>query len=126
MTFAAPLFAWVGVAAAAAVVGLHLLAWRRPPETPLPTARFAPERPIRMVSRALRPADLLLLALRAALVLLAGLALAGPRFDQQRVGSARVVVADRSSSVRDGAAVVTAVRRELRAGGALVVFDSVS
>jgi hypothetical protein len=126
MTFAAPLFAWVGVAAAAAVVGLHLLAWRRPPETPLPTARFAPERPIRMVSRALRPADLLLLALRAALVLLAGLALAGPRFDQQRVGSARVVVADRSSSVRDGAAVVTAVRRELRDGGALVVFDSVS
>jgi hypothetical protein len=124
MTFAAPLFAWIGGVAAAAVVGLHLLAWRRPPETPLPTARFAPERPIRMVSRALRPADLLLLALRAAVVLLAGFALAGPRFEQRRVGSARVVVADRSNGVRATGDVVAAARRELRSGDALVVFDS--
>ena len=124
MTFAAPLFAWIGGVAAAAVIGLHLLAWRRPPETPLPTARFAPERPIRMVSRALRPADLLLLALRTALVLLAGFALAGARFDQRRVGSARVVVVDRSNAVRAGSDVVVAARRELRSGDALVVFDS--
>ena len=125
MTFAAPVFAWIGGVAAAAVIGLHLLAWRRPPETPLPTARFAPERPIRMVSRALRPADLLLLALRVALVLLIGFALAGPRFEQRRTGSARVVVVDRSSAVRAGGDAVAAARRELRTSGdALVVFDS--
>lgn len=126
MTFAAPLFAWIGGVAAAAVVGLHLLAWRRPPATPLPTARFAPERPIRMVSRALRPADLLLLALRAAVVLLAGFALAGPRVEQRRVGSARVIVADRSNGVRAAGDVVAAARRELRSGDALVVVDSSS
>jgi hypothetical protein len=124
MTFAAPLFAWIGAIAAAAVVGLHLLAWRRPPETPFPTARFAPERPIRMVSRALRPADLLLLALRAALVLLAGFALAGPRLEQRRVGSARVVVVDQSNAVRSPGVVASAARREWRTGDALVVFDS--
>jgi hypothetical protein len=124
MTFAAPLFAWVGGLAAAAVVGLHLLAWRRPPETPLPTARFAPERPIRMVSRALRPADLLLLALRVALVLLVGFALAGPQFEDQRTGSARVVVVDRSNAVRAVSDVVTAARGELRSGDVVVVFDS--
>ena len=124
MTFTAPLFAWIGAIAAAAVIGLHLLAWRRPPETPLPTARFAPERPIRMVSRALRPADLLLLALRAALVLLAGFALAGPRFDQRRVGSARVVVVNRSNFARADSEIIARARRELRIGDALVVFDS--
>ena len=124
MTFAAPLFAWVGGVAAAAVVALHLLAWRRPPETPLPTARFAPERPIRMVSRALRPADLLLLALRAALVLLVGLSLAGPRFEPRRAGAARVVVVDQSNAVRSTSDAMAAARRELRSGDALVVFDS--
>lgn len=124
MTFAAPLFAWIGGAAAVAVVGLHLLAWRRPPETPLPTARFAPERPIRMVSRALRPADRLLLALRTALVLLAGFALAGPRFEHRRAGSARVVVVDRSNGARARDEIVSAARRELRAGDGLVVFDT--
>ena len=124
MTFAAPRFAWIGAAAAAAVVGLHLLAWRRPPETSLPTARFAPERPIRMVSRALRPADVLLLALRVALVLLASFALAGPRLERRRAGSARVVLVDRSNAVRLASEVVAAARRELRSGDALIAFDS--
>src|SRR6185436_18205171 len=91
MSFAAPLFAWIAAAVAAATVALHLLAWRRPPESPLPTARFAPERPIRMVSRAVRPADLALLALRVLIVLLVGVALAGPSFDARREGLGRVV-----------------------------------
>jgi hypothetical protein len=124
MSFAAPLFAWIAAGVAAATVVLHLLAWRRPPESPLPTARFAPERPIRMVSRAVRPADLALLALRVLIVLLVGVALAGPSSDARREGLGRVVVVDRSGSVGTGAEVAGAARAIYRAGDALVVFDS--
>src|SRR5688572_5073331 len=124
MTFAAPLFAWLAGAAALATVALHLLAWRRPPESPLPTARFAPDRPIRMVSRAIRPADLALLALRVALVLLVGAALAGPTVALRRHGAARVVVLDRSRSAGSGVEAASRARAIFRAGDALVVFDS--
>ena len=124
MSVAAPLFAWIAAAVAAATVALHLLAWRRPPESPLPTARFAPERPIRMVSRAVRPADLALLALRVLIVLLVGVALAGPSFDARREGLGRVVIVDRSGSAGTGAEVAGAARAAYREGDALVVFDS--
>jgi hypothetical protein len=123
MTFAAPMFAWIAAGIAAATVALHLLAWRRPPETPLPTARFAPERPIRMVSRAIRPSDLALLALRVSIVMLVGVALAGPSLASRREGLARVVVADRSRADALGAVASTA-RGLLRPGDARVVFDS--
>src|SRR5688572_22799207 len=126
MSFAAPLFAWGAAAVAVATVALHLLAWRRPPESPLPTARFAPERPIRMVSRAVRPADLALLALRVVLVMAVGLALAGPSFDARREGLGRVIVMDRSASVGNEAEVASAARAAFRAGDAVVVFDSVA
>ena len=124
MTLAAPLFAWVAAGVAAATVALHLLAWRRPPESPLPTARFAPERPIRMVSRAVRPADLALLAVRVLLVLLVGIALAGPSIDARRPGAGRVIVVDRSASAGTGAEVASAARAAFRSGDAIVVFDS--
>ncbi len=124
MTFAAPFFAWVSGLVALATVALHLLAWRRPPESPLPTARFAPERPVRMVSRAVRPADLALLALRVAIVVLVGVALARPTFMAQRNGTARVVVVDRSGFGGTGADVVTAARSVFQPGDALVLFDS--
>ena len=124
MSFSTPLFAWIGVAASLAVVALHLLAWRRPPVTALPTARFAPEAPIRTVSRAVRPADLALLALRLLLVLLVAGALAGPRFTARVQGIARVVVVDRSHARQAGAAAAQAARTEFRAGDALVLFDS--
>lgn len=124
MTFAVPFFAWVSGLVALATVALHLLAWRRPPESPLPTARFAPERPVRMVSRAVRPADLALLALRVAIIGLVGVALARPTFSAQRNGTARVVVVDRSRFGGTGADVATAARSVLQPGDALVVFDS--
>jgi hypothetical protein len=124
MTFAFPFFAWVSGLVALATVALHLLAWRRPPESPLPTARFAPERPVRMVSRAVRPADLALLALRVAIILLVGVALARPEFSAQRNGTARVVVVDRSRFSGTGADVATAARSVFRPGDALVLFDS--
>jgi hypothetical protein len=52
MTFAARSSRGSADSSPLTTVALHLLAWRRPPESPLPTARFAPERPVRMVSRA--------------------------------------------------------------------------
>jgi hypothetical protein len=124
VSFATPLFALIGAAASLAVVALHLLAWRRPPVSPLPTARFAPEAPIRTVSRAVRPADLALLALRVLLVLLVAGALAGPRFTARAQGTARVIVVDRSRGGPAGAAATQAARAAFRAGDALVLFDS--
>ena len=123
MTLAAPLFAWLAVAASALTTVLHLLAWRRPPESPLPTARFAPEAPIRTVSRALRPSDVLLLMLRVVLLLLVGLALAGPTFTSRMREPGRVLVIDQSRYAADSA-VTRAARGEFRAGDAVVVFDS--
>ena len=124
MTLAAPFFAWVAGVVMLGTVALHLLAWRRPPESPLPTARFAPERPVRMVSRAVRPADIALLALRVAIVLLVGLALARPQLVPKRRGTARVVVVDRSRFAGVGPEVPSAARAVFRPGDALVLFDS--
>jgi hypothetical protein len=124
MTFTVPFFAWASGLVALATVALHLLAWRRPPESPLPTARFAPERPVRMVSRAVRPADLALLALRVAIIVLVGVALARPTFSAQQKGTARVVVVDRSRFGGTGADVANAARSVFQAGDALVLFDS--
>jgi hypothetical protein len=124
MTFALPFFAWVSGAVALATVALHLLAWRRPPESPLPTARFAPERPVRMVSRAIRPADIALLAIRVSIIVLVGAALARPTFVARRAGVGRVVVVDRSRFAGDGSAVAAAARALFRDGDALVLFDS--
>jgi hypothetical protein len=125
VSVAAPFFLWVAVAVALATVAAHLLAWRRPPTTVLPTARFAPERPARVVSRAVRPTDVALLALRVAMVMLAGVALAQPAFGRERRGSARVVVLDRSRSV-SGTEAADSARAAFEAGDALVVFDSVA
>jgi len=124
MTFAAPGFVWAAAAAAAVTVALHLLAWRRPPETLLPTARFAPDVPVRTVSRALRPADLLLLGLRVMLVLLVGAALGRPTLRSRTPGVARVVVVDQSRGSQVTVAVADSARSWFRAGDALVSFDS--
>ena len=124
MTFAAPLFVWAASAAAALTVVLHLLAWRRPPETPLPTARFAPDAPVRTVSRALRPSDLALLVLRVALILLVGTALGRPVLRSRQPGLGRVVVVDASRGPRVAEAVATLARSQFRPGDVLVRFDS--
>lgn len=124
MSIAAPFFLWIASAVAVATVAAHLLAWRRPPSSPLPTARFAPERPARVVSRAVRPTDLLLLAVRVAMVMLVGLALARPSFARERRGEGRVVVIDRSRSAGDAQTVTDSARAVFRPGDALVVFDS--
>lgn len=122
MSFLAPF--WLGVAAiaAAGIFAMHLITTRRPPPAPLPTARFVPGGDARSASRANRPADLLLLALRIAALLLLGAAFARPVSRPGGSALARVVVVDRSRSaqadVRDSA---VAVWHE---GDLLVVADS--
>ena len=124
MSFAAPLFAWVGGGLALGVVALHLLAWRRPPASPLPTARFAPDAPVRTVSRAMRPVDLGLLAVRVLVIVLVSTALAGPRFASRVQGLGRVIVVDRSHGQEARGPIDRVARSVFRAGDALVVVDS--
>ena len=76
MTFLAPLFLAAAAGIAALVVAIHFISTREPATVPLPTARFAPNRPVRARSRAFKPSDLLLLFCRAGLVLCAGAGLA--------------------------------------------------
>lgn len=96
---AAPAYLLAAIAASAVVVALHLLAWRRPRPAPLPTARFAPPSAVRTLSRDVRLSDALLLLLRVAALLLAGLALARPALRPSREGTARVLVVDASRRV---------------------------
>ena len=104
MNFLAP--GWIAAAAVAAlgVLAIHLIAWRLPRAVKLPTARFVPDEPARLASRTLRPSDLALMALRMAIVMLGGLALARPTRTVAPRGTAAVVAIERtgdSASVRD-------------------------
>jgi hypothetical protein len=124
MTVLAPLFLAAAGAAALLVVAMHFLARRRPPAGVLPTARFVPERAVRATSRAPRPTDLALLALRVLVVLLAGAGFAGLAREPERRASARVILVDRSRAVGDAAALRDAAVARLREGDAVVLVDS--
>jgi len=126
MTFAAPLFLAAGAGAALVVVALHFLARQRPRAVSFPTARFIPERVARAPSRAVKPSDLLLLAMRAAALVLLGAAFARPAWQPSRKGTVRVVVADRSRAVKSAAEVRDSALALLRDGDRLVLFDSAS
>lgn len=126
MTLLAPWFLAAGALAAAAVVALHFLAWGRPPEAVLPTARFVPDRPARAAARATAPADLLLLALRVLLVLLVALALAAPVRSASGRGVRRVILADVSNAVRAPAEVRDSVRSLARPGDIVIAFDTLA
>lgn len=97
-------------AASLVVVALHLLAWRRPTPVSFPTARFIPPSAVRAVSRAIRPTDVVLMLVRVAALLLAGVALARPLVAPARSGTARVVVVDVSRRVADVAAAIDSAR----------------
>ncbi len=124
MSFVNPGFLIAAIALGALVVGLHFIVTTDPKTAPLPTARFAPERPVREKSRALRFNDLLLLLVRVPLILVVGAALAGPVLQPKRRALARIIVVDRSRSVASASEVADSARGMHAPGDALVLFDS--
>ena len=124
MTFLAPLFLAAGAAVAGAMVLLHFLARRRPRPAVLPTARFVPDRPARWPSRAPRPTDLILLALRVLAIVTIAAAFAQPVRDPWRTVVGRVVLVDRSRSVGDERSMRDSAAAVLRDGDVLVPFDT--
>lgn len=123
MSWLAPFWLAAAGASALAAVALHFLSRRRPRAVRFATARFVPDRPTRAASRAPRPTDLALLALRVLALLLAGAALAGPVRERARRPVARVLAVDLSSAT----ALRSAAARGLelaRQGDVLVLFDS--
>ncbi len=124
MTFISPLAMVFGAVAAAAVVALHLLATRRPPAVPLPTARFVPVAEARAVSRTSRPSDLLLLLMRVLAVLLIGAAFARSVFDAVGPSVRTVVMVEQSRLVADAEGALVRAREAVGEGGALVIFGA--
>lgn len=124
MTFLVPGFLYAALAAAAAVVALHLIVTHQPRALAFPTTRFVPDVPAAATSRVVRPYDLLLLLLRVLLLLAAGSALARPVLKPRRERTARVIVADVSGSAESASEVADSVRALYRAGDVTVIFDS--
>jgi Aerotolerance regulator N-terminal len=125
MSWLIPSALGIAVAAALIAVALHFIARSRPLAESLPTARFIPDRPIYARTRSIALTDLLLLLLRLAAIAAIGVAVAGPILI--RTGRvARIVVADRSRAVANIDEVRDSVKSFIRAGDALVVFDSVA
>ena len=124
MTFLAPVFLVIAAIAAGGIVLLHLITRDRPPRAELPTARFVPARVEKAMSRATRPADPLLLALRVLLIALAGAAFARPVLEPERRDVARIVVLDRSRATADFTEARDSALAWLREDDALVLMDS--
>lgn len=105
MTFAHPWAIWLGAAAIAAPVVVHLLTRPRPVRMPLSTLRFVREAIRQRRSRSVLR-DFLVLALRTVAVALLALVIARPQWgrqalvsDQQPGDAVRVVVLDLSQSM---------------------------
>ena len=124
MSFLFPGFLLAAGAVAAGAVLLHFIVTREPDQLELPTARFAPERTIQARARRLEPRDLLLLAIRVALVLAVGTALAGPLIPPARRDLVRIVMLDRSRAVLNPAEAADSARALLRPGDRLILFDT--
>ena len=101
MTFLAPWAMALGLAGAAGLVLLHLVARQRPAAYLLPTARFVPDRQTLVSRAASRPRDLPLLLLRVLVLLCASAAFARPVIGAGRTTRARIVLLDRSAAVAD-------------------------
>ena len=99
MTFLAPWALWAAGAVSAAVIALHILASRTPRVTPLPTARFIPDVPLRATARAMRLSDVMLMLARVAVVMLVGVAFARPELARGRRSVGRVVMVDASRAL---------------------------
>jgi hypothetical protein len=93
-------WAWLGLAAIAVPIVVHLIGRRRPTHLAFPTLRFLPETRLAIRPRR-RIHDPWLLALRIAIVTAAVAALAGPRlfFGRASATVARAIVVDISTSM---------------------------
>ena len=128
--FDRPALLGVGVLLALVPPLLHLITRRAGPRTPLPTARFlAPDARARVWLQR-RPTEIPLLLLRSLILLLLGVAAAGPSWATSASGLLDVVLLDRGvGGARWGAAVDSARNHLLNngaAGGDLVLFDTVA
>lgn len=124
ITFAAPAFLAGGALLALGPLVLHMLARTPPERRPLPTARFLEPDP-RTRLRLRRPADLLLLALRVAFLVLLGAAFARPAWVPQRDGGGRLVLLDAGAGMAPAWEEAIAVAADrLGEDGTLVVFDT--
>ncbi|HLA83899.1 MAG TPA: VWA domain-containing protein, partial [Thermoguttaceae bacterium] len=117
MTFLHPWAIWMGVAAAAVPVAVHLLTRPRPVRMPLSTLRFVRETVRQRRSRS-RLRDWLVLALRTAAILLLALAIARPQWgarplvsDARSGDAVRVVLLDVSQSMGAAQGSVEAIQR---------------
>ena len=123
MTFLAPWALWAAGGVSTIVLAVHILASKNPRVTPLPTARFIPDVPLRATARAMRLSDVLLMLLRVAVVMLAGLAFARPVPTGARRAVGRVVMVDRSrDDNREEAA--DSAHAYWAKGDLLFIFDS--
>lgn len=127
MSFLAPIFFYIGLGVAAGAIALHFIVTRQPTSSPLPTVRFIPTSAVRVTTVSPVPEDLLLLLVRVLIAILIGAAFARPVILPKRRPVARVVLADVSRAVGDGA--IATVRDSARAllrdeRDVLVVFDS--
>lgn len=124
MTFLAPLFLAAGASVAGAIVLLHFLARRRPRPAILPTARFVPDRPARWPSRAPRPTEWLLLALRVIAIMAIAAAFAQPVREPRRAETTRIILVDRSRAVADERAMRDSTLAAFRDGDVVIAFDT--
>ncbi|MEP7066167.1 MAG: BatA domain-containing protein [Gemmatimonadota bacterium] len=123
MTFLAPWALWAAGVVSAAVIALHILASKNPRVTPLPTARFIPDVPLRATARAMRLSDVLLMLLRVAVVMLVGVAFARPEMTTGKRPVGRVVMVDRYPAESDRAAADSA-QKYFRDGDLAFAYDS--
>ena len=124
MTFLAPWALWLAGAVSAAVIALHILASKNPRVTPLPTARFIPDVPLRATARAMRLSDVLLILTRVAAVMLVGIAFARPEVTRGRRAVGRVVMVDASRALDSRSEAADSAARLLARGDVLIAFDS--
>jgi hypothetical protein len=122
MTFLAPGWILVAGLASLATAAIHLISWQLPRAVVLPTARFVPDEPARRAARTIRPSDLPLLALRMAILMSAGLALAQPQFRASPSGAARVIAVERAIDTTALRAVLASLPRGDRR--VYVAFDT--
>ncbi len=126
MTFLAPWALWAAGAVSAAVIALHILASRNPRVTPLPTARFIPDVPLRATARAMRLSDVMLMLARVAVVMLVGVAFARPELARGRRSVGRVVMVDASRALASRSEAADSAARLIARGDVVIAFDSIA